>query len=243
MRHISIKLSCLLLLFILLPAPFASARAADDFNVMMDNAYTSFRSAFWYTKTGNPGVASMEMMMFDMQWRTLRQTFETEPPDDYANDTQWPETLSAIANANTKAMELVNTGKIQEAHKAVTQIRDELADLRKRNGITAFSDYVNAFGALIDVISPLRKWEHELSEDDWSLMKEKAVEMAAAIDAIEGNAPATLSSNEPFLQTVQDNRRAVALFAKHLKNRFERGAKGSIRDIRSAFGLLFLKYG
>lgn len=237
-----IKFSSLLPV-VLLMVSTAMAQPKDDFDTMMADAYASFRSAYWYTKTGNPGVASMEMMTFDMQWAGLRKSFEDAPPTEYAKDPEWGKTLSAITEANKTALEKTNGGDLIGANKAVVRIRDELSALRQRNGVTAFSDYVNAYWAVIEAISPLRDWDRELSEDSWLFLEQQAGELSDTVDAMAKNAPDALNSNSEFQETIQNNRQSIALFREHLDNRFERGAKGSIRDIRSNFGLLFLKYG
>ncbi len=243
MRYTLAKLMVLVLLAPFFPALDARAQQTGDFDSVLADAYASFRSAYWYTRTGNPSVAAMEILTFDMQWSGLRKSFEAAPPDAYAADPEWQNTLIAIHETGKSALEKINAGDLDSARNVILRIRDELAALRQRNGITAFSDHVNAYWAIIDAISPLRDWERELSEEDWLYMERQAENLAAAVETMGDQAPKDLKADRVFQQSMNDNRQSIELFKEHLGNRFERGAKGSIRDIRSNFGLLFLKYG
>jgi hypothetical protein len=227
---------------LVLAAPIAAARAETPFDARMDAAYDTFRSAFWYTRTGNGGVAAIEMMTFDARWRALRDAFEADPPDAYADDPHWRETLAAVADANAKALALVNDGAVREAHDALSPIRSLLSDLRARNGLVTFSDHVDAYGAVIESISRFAPWDRPLSADDWAALERSTDALAAAIRTLEDEA-GVRADNPDFERTLDDNRRALDQFKANLDARSERGAKGSIRDIRSAYGLFFLKFG
>lgn len=239
----SLAAALLLIAASLLVTPVALAQSDDEFDAAMERAYSSFRSAYWYTRTGNFGVATMEMMSFAHAWEVLRRKYEAAPPEAYVGDERWAETLADVAAINDEALEQVGAGSGSDGQQTLTRLRQALADLRARNGVVTFSDFVNGYDAVIQRLSAYRDWDKVLSDDDWRQMATLGDDAGDAIDALAGNAPERLAGDPDFLRTVQENRDALGRFREHLANRDDRGAKGSIRDLRSAYGLLFLKYG
>ncbi|MEQ8665387.1 MAG: hypothetical protein RIC16_06660 [Rhodospirillales bacterium] len=234
-----------LLVFAVVAAPHVvrSQASPAGFEALMDRAYGAFRSAYWYTRTGNLGVAAIEMMTFDQTWRSLRNSYEAAPPEIYANDAAWAATLAEIEAINSAALDQASEGDRDGAHQTISVLQRVFAELRARNGVVSFSDHVNDYDAVIRKLSTFRGWDKVLSEDDWLQMATLADDTDTAITSLEVNAPVILSSNPDFQRTIENNRQALFRFREHLSTRNERGAKGSIRDLRSAYGLLFLKYG
>ena len=219
------------------------AQSSPGFETLMSRSYESFRSAYWYTRTGNLGVAAIEIMTFGTSWNALREAFGETPPEVYANDPQWAGTLAEIASINDHALELLNNGDQSAAYETISGMRQAFAELRARNGIVSFSDYVNDYDVVIRKLSAFRAWDKVLSDDDWLEMTGLADEADTAIVAIEQQAPADLVASPDFRRSIENNMEALARYREHVSDRNERGAKGSIRDLRSAYGLLFLKYG
>lgn len=233
----------LLLVAAVAPLSFVSAQSSPGFDTLMDRAYGSFRSAYWYTRTGNLGVAAIEMMTFDQTWASLREAYEASPPETYADDPEWRETLAEIEATNNRALELLNAGDQATAYETIAGLQRLFAELRARNGVVSYSDHVNGYDAVIKRLSAFRAWDKVLDDDDWHEMARLADEAGDAIAALESNAPEALRDNPDFLRTLENNKDALARYREHVADRNERGAKGSIRDLRSAYGLLFLKYG
>lgn len=231
-------------LSVIAPPGLASALAAEsEAQVLIDRAYASFRSAYWYARTGNPGVAALELMSLSMRWASLRDAFEAAPPAPYDTDPDWPSTLATVDALSAQAMDQLNSGAGDEGFETIARLRPLFADLRRRNGITAFADHVDAYSRIIDELSPYRVWERELSEDDWVRMAALGEDTETAIARMRDKAPADLSADPDFERLLNTNADALMRYRSHVANRNDRGAKGSIRDLRSAYGLLFLKYG
>jgi hypothetical protein len=188
-------------------------------------------------------VAGFELYEFSDKWAKLRQRFENAPPPPYAGDAEWANTLARIATIAERGKELIEQEKAKQAHEELAKIRRELAALRARNGVVAFSDRIDAYGKQIEKISPLRVTKRPLQEADYKLLRDRSEEILRLLDVMAAEAPQRYRDDPGFAPALEDNRRAVKTLLDYLDKRHERGIKGSIRDVRAAYGLLFLKYG
>ena len=53
---------------------------AQSFSDALDEALSHWRAAVWYSRTGNSGVASLEVLEFATQWRLLAEKTRGAPP-------------------------------------------------------------------------------------------------------------------------------------------------------------------
>ena len=74
----------------------SSAAAVDEFHTALTEADRDYRSASFYLRTGNPGLALLEIQALSDKWQVLSETFRDQPPDAYANDRAWASTLGQI---------------------------------------------------------------------------------------------------------------------------------------------------
>ncbi|MEQ8665793.1 MAG: hypothetical protein RIC16_08700 [Rhodospirillales bacterium] len=246
MRPRSLLAGLLLVLIVAVP-PGAAGAQTDDvqaaFDEIMGEAYAAFRSAHWNARTGDAGSAAADMATFADLWQTLRATYGDAPPPVYAGDQAWQETLRRIADINAESRTLAEAGNATDAFQSIARLRAVFSRLRARNGVFGYSDHVNACIDAIDLLSPYRNWDQPLSETDWRVMSEHAARIRERFRVLADAAPQSLAPRIDFRRALDDNHGALDQLQAALSDRHERAAKQAIRDLRSAIGLFFLRFG
>jgi len=146
MRRIFFALALLIVLAHVTPATVQAA-AVHDFHDAAALAYRHYRAAMFYLRTGNAMVASFELEQMARRWNAVIDRFGTAPPDVYSTDSSWEKTLRDIQERADSALETAARGDANAARKQIMPIRRVLSALRKRNGVTAYSDTVDAANA------------------------------------------------------------------------------------------------
>ena len=111
-----------MLFFIAFPSS-ANAFVIDQFHAALTEADQDYRSASFYLRTGNPGVALLELHALSDKWQTLSKTFSDQPPGPYAKDRAWSATLGQIGHYVDTALADVEAGNIKAAQGQLEPIR------------------------------------------------------------------------------------------------------------------------
>jgi hypothetical protein len=232
-----------LLVFVGLPnVGLGAAELSGSFVRAVEAAYPHYRMAWFYTRMGSGDVALLELDRFREQWTAINARFKNAPPARFASDPKWQESFDRVTAALSKASALGDKGKLRSAYKALLPIRRELSQLRTRNGVTTFSDLVEAGAVDVADLSRLRR---NMVVDDALIQKMKASvhRFRVAILRIHKNAPKRYAKDEGFQAAIAGNLRAIGLLERGLKRRHKRAIHGSISSIRSDYNLLFIRYG
>lgn len=88
--------------------------------------------------------------MFIQQWKQIKQTYTTTPPEVFSSDPEWESTLTSIEEIAVTSAGQITEGHLAEAHETLEAIRDELTDLRKRNSVIVFSDHINNYHEVME---------------------------------------------------------------------------------------------
>lgn len=150
------RLICLSLAIIALAAP-AGAGELARFNAAVAKAYTHYRGAVFYLRTGNPAVANIELQQAAAYWTSEVLPFRAAPPDAFAEDAAWPDVLDDVGARLEKAVAATREGLAEPATEALAQIRPALAALRARNQVRVFSDCIDEANAAMDALWVFRE--------------------------------------------------------------------------------------
>ncbi|MGY9006834.1 MAG: hypothetical protein ACKVJQ_12235 [Alphaproteobacteria bacterium] len=241
MRFVS-RLFAVLVLMGLPGARSMAAEPASSFVGAVEAAYPHYRMAWFYTRMRSGDVALLELDRFREQWTAINARFKNAPPARFASDPRWRETLDRVTAALSSASALGDKGKLRSAYKALSPIRRELSQLRTRNGITTFTDLVEAGAADVAELSRLRR---NMVVDDALIQKMKVSvdRFRGVINRVRENAPKRYAKDEGFQAAIAGNLGAIGLLERGLKRRHKRAIHGSISSIRSDYNLLFIRYG
>ena len=89
-----------MLFFMAFPSS-ANAFVIDQFHAALTEADQDYRSASFYLRTGNPGVALLELQALSDKWQTLSKTFSDQPPGPYAKTRHGQRRLDKLATRST----------------------------------------------------------------------------------------------------------------------------------------------
>lgn len=140
----------------LLVVAFAStatlAGPVADFEASLRAAYADYRGALFQTNAKKPEESARAVTGFMAKWKALGDAAKAAPPPHYADDPMLAETMGAVAKIASTASDEIAAGKLAEAHETLEAIRDQIGDLRARNGIIGFSDRMNAYHANMEAM-------------------------------------------------------------------------------------------
>jgi hypothetical protein len=241
-------LAALILATVLACAPQGAARAAEpgDFVAEVSKAYPHFKMAWFYCRTGNGMLAEEEIGSFIAAWRTIEAHFAAKPTPAFAADAKWGDSLKSVGAVLGRAKGLIAADKPREALPALDEVRQLLAALRKRNGVTVFSDYVEQYSTVIDRLVALRTKTRNmptLAQQDLDAYAALARDLRAAVERLRAQAPAHLAGDEGFNASLKGNLDSIGKLERGIKGRSARAVHGSVSSVRADFVLLFTRYG
>jgi hypothetical protein len=224
-----------------------SAAAASDlaaFNAAVADAYGHYRGAVFYLRTGNAGVAAVELAQMAAKWRALLDRFATAPPDAFAADAAWRATLDGIAQALAEATAAAEHGDAEAATRALAPIRPALGALRRRNDVAVFSDCVDELGA---AMAPLWPYRHEPPDFASDAVLDR---LKARIGVVEylfrrcrDRAPAAYRDDDDFNRLIDGSLESLERLWAALARQDRQALINALRELRSFDGMLFLRYG
>jgi hypothetical protein len=220
----------------------AAAHAADPATDAMLAAYVPYRAALF--RTNSAAQAESERALADAQraWQVVQQRFAAAPPVPYAGDAGFAATLQQVATVYTEADRLVRAGQLPQAHDALEQVRDLLADLRQRNGVVVFSDAMNDYHA---------EMEHVLGEGPKALQQSQGwmqlMARAGTLDYLAARliqqAGTALKANAEFTQGQRAVAESVAALRAALLAQDAAAVQKALSGLKGPYSRLFLKFG
>ncbi|MDG2205020.1 MAG: hypothetical protein P8M79_07190 [Alphaproteobacteria bacterium] len=237
------KLMVLVMLFLMaFPSP-SNAAAADEFHAALTEADRDYRSASFYLRTGNPGLATLELQALSEKWQVLSKTYRDQPPGVYANDPAWAVTLGQINRRIVTALANAGAGKIKAASGQLEPIRAALADLRRRNGIFIFADCVEEANRAMDALYAYR---HRPPNFDDQRDVDELLRRAAVTSHWYGRcfkmAPEEYKASTEFQRLMEVSLRSLGFIWDAAHKQQERRVINILRELRSSDRLLYLRF-
>ena len=159
------RLTAAVLIILIALAPVAGASELSAFNTAVADAYGHYRQAsFYLTRSASPDIAALELESFIEKWRAVVESFADAPPDAFAGDPQWGGTLMEIASRAETALAALDKGDAESAQETLLPVRGLFGDLRRRNGVTTYSDIINALSAEMEVFLKYRRNPPDFSD-------------------------------------------------------------------------------
>lgn len=222
----------------------AQANDLSDFNLAVSAAYAPYRGAVSYLRTGNAGLAALELEAAAENWRKLEARFAKTPPDAFADDPAWQATLKGISERLDQGLVAMDAGDMETATKLLSPVRGQLGELRRRNNIVVFSDRVDEMTHAME-----RLWRFRHKPPDFAVAEElQELRSSAAVlgylfRRCSQEAPAELRENTSFLRLSEGAALAVDRLWRAIDERDQRLLINTLRELRSFERLMFLQFG
>lgn len=229
--------------FSLFAFPPASAYASAFENGVADT-YAAFRTAASYLRTGNAGLASLDLAQASDEWDALSAAAKDNPPAAYAKDSKFKKTLEDVSRLLGETLALAEAGESKQAYKTVLPIRSLIYDLRKRNGQRIYADCITDLNAVMDEMYLYRHDPPDFTKPDvrshaskvqseYLLMLNECMEMA----------PASYTGNPEFIRLMQSTRQSTESMAEAISVKNTASFISILRELRSFDRIIFFRFG
>jgi hypothetical protein len=216
-------------------AAFASSSAfagdVSNFEDAMRSAYGKYRIALFATNSGKTEAAAKAIGDFSAAWSLLNNG---QVPPQYEDDSDFSNTMRAVADLASKADVAVAAGALPDAHETLEHIRDEIGNMHLRSGLFTVSDRMNAYHA---------RMEEVIGNPD---MDAKAAYGAAAvltylIDDIIAHPPA--EAGPDYASLAADVKASIDALKSAAEAGNSDAIKAAIGGLKQPYSKLFLNFG
>lgn len=223
------------------------AHAGDiaDFDTALANAWAHCRDALYQSRPGggDQPATSEALAAFVAAWDELEERWGDAPPPHYSEDVTFSHELAQVGEVGRRAAAFARTGRVGQAHAALSQIPALLAEMRRKNGIETYTDHLDAFAEALAEITDDSFDTPELSPRQVVLLVKHVGALAYLGERLEKRAPARLAGDEAFLALLETlNAELRSLEAAAIAGQ-RTPVRAVLSDIRRTFERLYLFYG
>lgn len=212
-----------------------------DFEARMRGAYAQYRTALIAADAGDRHASAKAVAGFLDDWTGVIKTYGLTPPPHYAEDVDWPGMLDSIRDMAEDARSSLARDDVGDARHSLKEIRDVLADLRRRNGRIAFEDRLKAFHEQMEWAVDADFARADAAQR--TVLREQAAVMLYLVGAIRRTAPNHVTDADDYGTLVDTLATAVEAFHDALAGSDRSAMAKTAKDVRPAYIRLFRKYG
>jgi hypothetical protein len=223
------------------PATTAVAGPIAEYEATFRSAYADYRNALFATNTKNREGSEKTIAAFDAKWSALTVKYRTTPPQHYAEDAKWPESLQTVTGIVARARAEIGKGALAEAHETLESARDVFAALRERNGVIAYSDRIDAFHHAMEEV--LTKAYGGFAGEGLIELIEDASVLAYLSAELRKSPPPEATNSAEFALLLSAVNKAVAELRAAARAGDAEQIKAGRSKIKPAFAKLFVKFG
>ena len=230
-------------LFVVSPLE-APAGETDAFHTSQGEAYSHYRQAMFYARSGNIMTAAFELETMSEKWAKLVSQYSTNPPAVYTADTRWKDTLEAVAKHINLGLAAAIDGDGEQTRKQLKPISHLLADMRRRNDVVIFSDHVDAANVAFRRLFEFRR--KPVDFDNPVLVQSLQSRLTATIAAYEKcleEAPPSVAANEQFQRLMADSLFYLKRIERAIDEKNQLNVLNILRRVVSSDKLLWLLFG
>jgi hypothetical protein len=218
----------------------AFAGPVTDFEASLRAAYADYRGALFQTNAKKPEESARALAAFTAKWTALGAGAKVAPPPHYADDPKLADTLGAVSGIAAKAADEITGGKLAEAHETLEGIRDQIGDLRARNGIIGFSDRMNAYHAKMEAV--LSTDYQGFDAAGLGRLREDAAVLAFLAADIVAH-PAPEAADPAYAGLIGGLKASVEALIAAARAGDPAAAKAAVDGLKVPYSKLFLKFG
>lgn len=233
-------LAATLAALLILPA-VASAGPFADFEKSLASAYAPYRAALFQTNQKDKDGTERSLQALEAQWSGLMAIYRNAPPPQYAGDPKWRDTIAAVERIIAAAKAETAKGELVKAHDVLEGIREQLGDLRARNGVIVFSDRMDAYHEKME--ETLAAKYNGFDAAGLGAVRENAAVLAYLGAQLERHAPPAYRDVESF----KDGLAALIASVKVLQEAARAGDKPALekalKGLKPPYAKVFVRFG
>jgi hypothetical protein len=214
------------------------ARAADPFTDAVAQAHPPYRVALFRSVAGPPEAARAAIDQAAAAWDSVEARFRIMLPVPYAGDADWPATRDAVRRAFAEARAAAALGDLPAAQEALEMVREHLGEMRRRNGVVAYSDHVNLYRAEME--RALERLEQGAPVEE---LREAAGVLVFLAARLESEAPPGTREAPLFRDAVAGLRAATERSRDAARAGEPAALAAAGRALNPAFARLFVNFG
>ncbi|UCD66124.1 MAG: hypothetical protein JSW69_00380 [Deltaproteobacteria bacterium] len=215
----------------------------QQFQQEVNQAYTSYRVALFQTNKKNQARSLESAVDFQQQWLAITDKYIEAPPEVYASDPQWEDTLLKIGDiAGMGILEMLD-GKLSDAHETLEAIRDELGALRQRNQVSTFSDHVNNYHEAMESLLHLGLKPDDIDSKAMLSIREELAVLEYLAKKMQENAPADYLENQKFHKAMEGIFESLKNLRQAVNGENPDKVAKVIKALKPAYAKVFIKFG
>lgn len=241
-RAITHPLLRALALCVALGGASATTHAADAVTDALQQAYAPYRAALFKTNMGTQAEAQQAIDQARAAWAAIGQRYGANVPAPYDRDAGFATTLAAVNSIYAEAAAQIAKQQLPQAHDTLEAVREQLAELRHRNGVVVFSDAMNAYHAQMEVV--MTEGPKQLAGPQGVIVLAGAV---GALDHLARNlapqASADVANHPEFKAMLQAVRGSVDALQTAVRSQDAAAITAAIAKLKGPYSKLFAKFG
>ncbi len=211
----------------------------QDFERELRIAYSDYRTALFRTNMNDKAASEAAIEAMAAKWQTLMAKWLPAPPPQYAEDRLFKSALDNVAKVLAIARTEAASTQLAAAHDTLEKIRDELGNLRRRNGVRIFSDRMNAFHEQMEKI--LRGSYDNFDLRGVANLRDDVAVLTFLAEDIAANPPADRDAT--YESTFVSVRKSVEDLREAIRSGDVPAIKAAIKTLKQPYARMFLNYG
>ncbi|MDP6706200.1 MAG: hypothetical protein QF893_07655 [Alphaproteobacteria bacterium] len=244
MTRLLLSISILISMLALLASGGAAAGQVSEFHTVVAEASGHYRQAGFYLRTGNTMVAAFELAQMREKWGALVDRFGKAPPDPYAQDAAWRETLDNVGGRIERSLAAVEAGDAAVAKTELAPVRSILGKLRRRNGVFLFSDCVDQANAAFRQLFQFRHAPPDFER--WQEVDKLRRALAVTshwYERCRDEAPVAYAQDPQFERLMRTSLDSLSRIWAAIEGKDARRLISILRELGSSDRLLYLRFG
>lgn len=239
MRRIATLVLALALALVFATGP-ALAGPIAEFDAELAAAYADYRAALFQTNRKDKAATLAALGSFRARWDALKSRWADRAPPHFSEDGRWPVTLDAIGAVAATAAGQAEAGELPKAHDTLEQIREQVADLHRRNGVVRFSDRMNAYHEMME-----RALGHAdpTTAEGRRVVGEHAAVLAYLTDMLARGAPEAYRANPEFQTLLIGLGASVEALRGAVASDDAAAVRRALDGLKPPYSKFFLKFG
>jgi hypothetical protein len=222
----------------------SNAGETQEFHQAVADAYGHYREAYFYVSRGGASVAAFELEPLVEKWRAVMDRFAGNPPDTYAADPEWSAALEEIDKRARDGLAAALAGDAEAAKGHLMPIRRVLVDLRRRNNVFLFADYVEEANSAFRKLFYFRRHPPDFAnESQVDALRQALTVTIQWYSKTRDNAPLAIANDEQFKRLITDSLYYLDRIWLAINDKKPETVVSILRRVVSSDKLLWLRFG